>query len=374
MTDKQDSAENRPDVLTAWYAARLAKFDTAYLLKGILLYCSFIVLGYAYIASFGHAYVKKLEDGILTETVAVTKTPQSPTEKAQNSVDTPKTGSNREDFTKNPEPVLLEGLLENTNIGQIPKIRKTDNMTSFRAYQAPYDLAGIQNKKALAFAVKDYGLSEKLSMMVLEILPPEVSLILSPYAKAPEVWIAKAQLKGHEVWLSLPIQSRNAPDHGKNTIFHHAAYGKKRLNAYKILSQSSGYIGIAAYTDDTINYAAEDYLNFIEDIYGRGLGYLELNSKAQNLLASKALLFGAPYLKADINIINITGKNSLTSLEKNMLTQKTHAIAIVEPYPQTVSMLKEWIEKIGHIEYAIVPVSTIYDVPSYKSAQNANEN
>lgn len=341
--------------------AAVKKLDLPFLLKGLGIYILILLTAYSYIKFYGSAYILKQEEALPSVVVNITKeSPPPPTQ-------TEKTESAENKNTN--EPLFLEDLLEQTNVGKIPTIRKSDNLTSFRAYQAPFDIEKLGTKKVVAFAVLDYGLSEKNSNKMLEILPSEVSLVLSPYAKNINSWVAKAQTKGHEIWLNLPIQNKSAKDQGAKTLFHHVPYGKKRISTYELMSQTSGYVGIAAFTDETASYAEQDYLELTHEIYSRGLGFLELNADAPNIFASKALVFGAPYLKADGKAYKAVGEQSFDTLEKQVLSVKENAITVVPAYPQTIKSLGQWIEKIGAIEYAIAPVSAIYDLPLH---QNSN--
>ena len=276
------------------------------------------------------------------------------------------------DYPHDKKAELIDGLSEEAQYGLIPKIRVADNLTSFRAYQTPFDFKNVANKPVIAFSLLDYGLSTKNSLLALEHLPAEVSFILSPDTKNPDKWVARAQQKGHEVWLYLPIQSKDANDQGTNTIFHHAPIVKKESALQKNLSKTLGYVGVATFADHTMDNEQGDYEGIIEQVFNRGLGILNLSEKSPKWISNKAFSKGAPYITTNIHALKMKGeKESYDSIEAYLQT-KDVAVVKIPSYPKTITSLADWIEKIARADYAIAPVSAIYDLPLYRSKNNIN--
>ncbi len=265
--------------------------------------------------------------------------------------------------------IIIDGLYENTKFGKLPIIREKDNLTSFRAYQQPFSFSKTK-KPIISFIVIDYGLSQEQSEAALDLLPKEVSFLLSPYSILPQEWVKMARDKGHEVWLNLPIQNDKTTDLGKNTIFHHASINKKIEAMKRSMALAEGYVGLASYTDESINIASKDYLKLADEIYSRGLGFFEINPNAPNLIKGKAFSKSAPYIKADLEIFKINGEhNSFETLEK-IAHKKGSAIAVIPSYPNTIKNLAMWIMKIAQSDYIIAPISAIYDLPLYRDSNN----
>lgn len=267
----------------------------------------------------------------------------------------------------------VDGLYQKTSIGYLPIIRSSDYLTSFRAYQKQFNFDAIGQKPLVSFVVNDFGLSKKKSEYALQHLPPEVTFILSPYAESPQSWINRAYAKGHEVWLSLPIQNKKGLDQGRNTLFHHTPLHEKRSALHATLSSVYGYVGVAAFTDDSLKNASGDYGEIADEIYMRGLGFMELNSAASHLsIKSKAMVKSAPYLQANQTLISVqTPGYSFSDLEKNVREQD-HIIALVPPLPNTVKQLDQWIKKVAQSSYVIAPVSAIYDLPLHRNKEAIN--
>lgn len=264
---------------------------------------------------------------------------------------------------------LVEGLLEHTPIGALPIVRTTDGLTSFRAYQQPFDFDQI-SKPMVIFVVKDFGLSSENSQMALEILPPQVGFVLSPYSTMPDEWIKLAREAKHEIWMNAPIENNTSTtnDSGAATILTNSSYVQKLKALQWNMSQGSGYIGVASYTDNLLLESKEQYSKLADEIYGRGLGFFELNPNANSYIESKALSKNAPYIKADMEVIQMLGDNSFEILEKK-LTKKNVIVAVVPNYPKPLKNLAAWILKVGQVDYTLAPASALYDLALHNSTK-----
>ncbi len=258
---------------------------------------------------------------------------------------------------------LIDGLSRyDSMFGRLPVIRLKDQLTSFRSYQAPFSLNGVGNRPVISFVLKDFGLSNKASNIALDILPPEISFLLSPYADLPQEWINRARAAGHEVWMEIPVQQNNQNDSGLNTLFHHDSLIEKGKTMRTSLARGLGYVGVAFFMDKGVNETKDQYAKLLEEIYGRGLAALEMNSQAPTFMEAMAVTKAAPYIKATGEIKRVSGINPFTTVEET--AQKSgQAIALVPPYPVLIKDLALWIEKVGKIDYVIAPASAIYDLP-----------
>ncbi len=334
----------------------LKRIDKIYALQGLSVAMGIYLLIFGFVYLTSENTIKKITDKTPSYTAKLEYT------ESLNAKEKSKSKNKDESLSG----LIIKGLYEKTAQGLLPVIRKTDSLTSFRAYQHPYDLKNFPQKPIITLVLNDYGLSKKQSETALDILPPEVSFILNPNADRPNEWIKKAQNKGHEVWLNLPIQNEIMMDQGPNTIFHHISLPEKIAALFRIMTTTQGYTGLAAFTDTQTLTEEEHYKKLLDEVYKRGLGFLETNPNAPALLHGKAITMGAPYIKTDTAILNMAGnKHSFEALEA-MANKNGHVTAIIPPYPQTIKKLAVWLEKVGKIDYAIAPTSVIYDIPYYK--------
>lgn len=263
--------------------------------------------------------------------------------------------------------ILTQGLLEKSENGFLPIVRKEDGLTSFRAYQLPFDFKKA-DKPVVIFIVKDFGLSAETSQSALDLLPPEVGFILSPYSAMPDEWIRLAKESKHEVWINTPIENKSLSqnDSGLATIMTKSSYVQKLSALHWALSRGSGYIGIASDTDEAILGNKEQFSNLIDEVYDRGLGYLELNPSANSFIQSKALAKDAPYVKADMEILRLDGEHSFKQLE-DKLNENGVIVAVVPNFPNQIKDLAAWILKIGQSNYTLAPASALYDLALHQS-------
>ncbi len=339
------------------------EIDLKSLAMGLGIVAVLYMLIFFYVYMSGASVILKLESKLATETVSIDY-------KKKISAILVNDVKKRND-SSSVKSILINGLYEDTPMGNLPIIREVDQFTSFRGYQHPFSF-GQLTKPVISFMVVDYGLSRERSEAALDLLPPQVSFLLSPYSDLPDEWIKMAQDKGHEVWINMPIQNKATSDAGRNTIFHHASIKKKQKAMYRSLVSTGGYVGVGSYTDETISVVSEDYSNLIDELYARGLGFFEINPNATKTIENKALSMFAPYIKADLEIFKIKGEyNSFETLEA-IAHKKGNAIAVIPSYPNTIKNLAVWILKVAQSDYIIAPVSAIYDLPLHK-ARSTND-
>lgn len=368
--DLQKITDIIPTINTYWLKEKCAYFkvqtlnffnnvDIVAFVKGLAVVISVYALIFIYIYVNSASTIEQIKEQITVENIPLTLTKKPPNKRNIND--------------ENHTPIsVIKGLHEITDIGRLPIIRTKDNFTSFRAYQKPFSFKELSlNKPIISFVLVDYGLSKENSLSALDLLPAEVSFVLSPYASLPAEWMSMAQDKGHEVWINLPIQNSKSYDFGKYSVYHHSPLSDKMHVMYKTLSKTQGYVGAGTYTDEYLNSAKQHYLKLAEDIYHRGLGILELNPDAPTSIEGKALSMGAPYIKADLEIFKIKGKkNSFEKLE-DIAQENGHAVAVIPNYPSTIKNAAVWIMKVAKADYIIAPVSTIYDLPLYRHNGNS---
>ena len=335
-----------------------------------------VVLGiyailFLYVYVFSSSTIQSIEEKLGSETVVISK----------KSEELGLPASDQSDITEpayqKPKPVksaaAIDGLYEEESIGFLPVIRTSDGLTSFEAYKNPFSFEGQPSKPIISFVVMDYGLSQEQSNTALDILPPQVSFILSPYAELAEEWVRRAQEKGHEIWVDLPIENSKALDQGAFTLFHHNSFRQKQRSLHNVLAQTQGYVGVSIYADDGVISEQETYVKLQEELYDRGLGVMQRNAKAPYFFFGKSISDGGPYIQVDHHIIHMSSeRNSFDQLEETAKT-KGYAVGVIPNYPKAIKNLAIWIEKIARADYVLAPASAMYDAPRYVAArQNKN--
>ena len=97
-------------------------------------------------------------------------------------------------------------LIEQAKSGPIPKIGPKGRKP-WKVYARTFD--GKDARPRIAIIVMGMGLSRAATEAAISRLPGAVTLAFTPYAQALDDWASIARRSGHEVLLSLPMESRN---------------------------------------------------------------------------------------------------------------------------------------------------------------------
>ncbi len=268
-----------------------------------------------------------------------------------------------------PEPVVTEGnkdLIEVTPQGPLPK-RSASGQTPFDAYKKPYTPDGTP---VIAIAVMNYGLSANDSRDALKKLPSEVSLILNPYAQTPDVWKSLAGAEGHEFWIYLPVENQIYPvtqDPGPQALLTHSDFKYNQEKFLWALTRTSGYAGIAAYTDAAFLNAQSALKTLWSEGYNRGIAALEINPTGLEGIELNALEKNAPYIR-NHSIYNEGGSQTPEQWLKALEIEagnNGYAIGIINtPYPKVVEAIGTWAGELKGRGFSLAPVSAFAQVKS----------
>ncbi len=257
--------------------------------------------------------------------------------------------------------------------GFLPKAGKGDDV-SWKVYARPFNDKkkvneeekgeGKSENKKVAIVVMGLGLSRASSMAAIKKLPPEVSLALDPYATNLSDWLVRARIVGHEVLLTLPMESEKFPVQDAGPIALKTSLSKedniKRLEV--ILSQVTGYFGVATVLGSRFGDSKTLMTEVLNNLKDRGLMLLTTGSQ-NSLLAPKIarnielpLVVGDVTLDAEPSPAGVQAQ--LRRLEK-ILKSKKVAVAIAQPYPTTIRRLIAWTKTLEGKNITLVPVSAL---------------
>lgn len=259
-------------------------------------------------------------------------------------------------------------LVENTPDGPLPK-KAANGMTAFKAYKKTFDAHGAP---MVILVVADYGLSELDSKDALKKLPAGVSFVLSPYSRNYDVWRDLSSAEGHEMWLQLPVENERYPtdDPGPKALIARSDFRYNRDNLTWVMSRTTGYAGIAAYTDNAFVNAEQTMTGIANDIFKRGLGYFEMNNSGLDFIEVSAVNNTAPYAKGEFILDETTQNvpNWLSALQSKAQAQG-YAVGIIKPVPHVVELVSRWVnEAQGSVVFAPISVLAEYKKPAPVSA------
>ncbi len=247
--------------------------------------------------------------------------------------------------------------------GPLPRIGE-DGTTPWQAYARPYkeEKPGAR----VAVVLTGMGLSRAATMAAIGKLPPQVTLVLSPYATDLSDWLVRARLVGHEVMLAIPMESERFPvqDAGPFSLDTSLKIEDNLKRLDLVLSQFSGYFGVTTTMGSRFGTSEKLLAPVVEVLNKRGMFILIPGSEKGLLLKKLASKIGMPRAVIDINIDKVP---SLIAIEaqllriESILKEKKSAIAIAQPYPSTIARLIVWFKKLQGKKINLVPLSALAD-------------
>ena len=329
-------------------------------LYGMVVVSLFYTGLFLYIFFSADTINKKIEQSLTSKTVDLpaphaSKKPDS----KQANKNTAEAKAQKEDrFTLPPAPI--DGVYEETSDGLILPQISPRGLTPFMAYKRPRSSSA--NTPTISLAITDYGLSQKLSEKALSILPPDISLIVSPYASDIENWQKNARKSGHELWIYLPFQTLEYPrtDPGPLGLFTHNSLNKNKNNLMRLLSKTSGYSGVALKSDSAFSGNISILSGLMNIVFSRGLGVLELNTPDihNEKISSVAKNNGGAYGHVSITLEN----KSLKRLE-TIAREQGKAIAYLPLTSKILQTLPIWIKTLSAKGIALAPLSATIPAP-----------
>lgn len=316
------------------------------------------------------ATVHRLQDLMASKTLSIEKPgfPKEPTE--THAIEAPAANPPQEATSHAPESTQTEkspdkpgfplpGLTEKTPQGLLPIIRKSDGLTPFRAYARPYKQS--QTLPRISVVIESFGLKEDYSLKALS-LPPEVTLLLSPYTSGAAGWQQKAQENGHELWLELPMETEQFGDNdpGPKAISSTELLPENETRLNSVLSQSVGYTGVAGFYTDHYKQATPMMEGLARKIFARGLGYLELNPSPPSTISDAAKDTGSPYAQGVINLGDERFLKTITDafeIAEALALDKKRVILLAPPYPKVLEALGSWQSSLASKGIVLAPLS-----------------
>jgi len=246
--------------------------------------------------------------------------------------------------------------------GPLPIIGK-DGRKPWEVYSRPVGATGSDPR--VAILVKGLGFSRAVSMAAIKKLPGDVSLSFSPYARDLNDWLVRARLGGHEVFLELPMESKNFPAEdagplGLNTNLQ-VADNIKRL--HQVMSKMGGYVGLVSTMGSKYSEAEGQLKPILQEIRKRGLMFVD-GTGAKTAAPRIAAEIQLP--KAFVNIVldEPPDRQSLDRKLKSMegiVKKQSVAVAVIHAYPSTIERLIIWVRTMKDRQMTLVPLSAVAD-------------
>ena len=256
----------------------------------------------------------------------------------------------------------IDGLYENTPDGHKPIIRQQDGLTPFKAYRRPFDIYAAK-KPLVSIVVAGIGLSDIASESAVRTMPPAISFAVSPYAETIDFWTKESRARGHEVWLTLPVESQDYPtdDPGPHTMLVGAPERENMAKLQWLLTRVDGYIGFITNSEPVFMKAANDMRPVVGAIYNRGLGFVDGDTDPSLIPQTMAVGMKEPYSNVNVWVDMPDSsqeaiQESLDRLEK-IAKSKGYAVGVIHPLPVSYQQVLKWIKTLPDKGLALAPLS-----------------
>ena len=257
-------------------------------------------------------------------------------------------------------PAPVPGLYESTGDGLLPTPRKEDGLIPFEAYKRPYNKNS--ERPIISFVINDLGISRNKTEKIIDDFPADVTLAFSPYARDLKLLTDVARKAGHEVWLNLPMETKNYPlnDPGPSTLLVNASVEQNKSRLTSILAATQGYVGFVSGKDHVFRREDADVNPSVQEIFGRGLAILDSNTSVSSFVGGLASKHDYPHAKN-----NFWLDEDLTPIALNQKIRKMmefadgygHVIVMLQPYPASLNVVKKFLDSKASKKYQIAPVS-----------------
>lgn len=256
-----------------------------------------------------------------------------------------------------PDPALVE----QGAYGPLPRV-SADGRRPWRVYARPFDAR--DERPRIAIIVTGLGLSQAATEAAITRLPGSVTLAFDPYAKGLDDWIPLAREAGHEVLLSLPMESANFPVHdpGPYALRTSLAPADNLRRLEFVLSRLSGYVGVVTVMGSGFTTAEEQLRPVLEALRERGLLFVEAVRTPKTLAPEIATEIGLPHVANDLLLDEDPSKAAidirLAELE-GIGRKRTTAVAMAAPNPATLERIAAWAATLEGKNLALAPVSAV---------------
>ncbi len=258
---------------------------------------------------------------------------------------------------KTPLNGALDSSLSETvkGVGSLPKISDS-GMESWRYYGKP-DMSD-KSKPVVAIVVTGLGLNHKTTGKAL-LLPEEVSLSFSPYARQLQQQMTRARAYGHEVWLDLPLEPENYPatDAGPLTLFHEMKEEERAARFHSLLATATTYTGLVGTASEIFSDYAPMH-DIAKEIKSRGILLLLRAKRYENSETADHVFYINRTLDALAEGNGPTSAQLLVELEASA-KEYGYAIGALSDAPQVFTQLSEWTGTLEGKGLQLVPVTAI---------------
>jgi uncharacterized protein len=249
-------------------------------------------------------------------------------------------------------------LLRDSPNGALPVVA-ADGRQPWKIYGRPFD--GDKTKPRVAVVITDLGLDRNATEAAIAKLPGEVSLAFSPYAVDLPRWLKRARDAGHEVLVTLPVETVGASmqDAGSLGLLLTNTPEINTTRLEKVLARSAGSVGVLA---PSSRFAAAPQV--MEPVFAtllqRGLFYLGEGARSGRVPAAapiSLIVDQDPWREA------IDARLAATVAA---LRNQGGAVLVASARPVTLDRLTAWLATLPEQGVLLAPATALAKPPGGK--------
>ena len=222
--------------------------------------------------------------------------------------------------------------------------------------------ASFSTKPKLSFIITDLGISPAKTKQAIIEFDKTISLSLSPYSSQLPSLITEAQKDGHEVYITLPLETKDYPlnDGGPLTLTVSSSTTKNLKRLDKLLSKSKNIKGFVAQKGHIFQAEDANVNPAINKIFDKGYAVIDSETKGKSFLKTLAARRNYPFARNTLWLDNVL---TPSAIERNILALSEYAelkkdiIVMLRPYPNSIHALTAFLKSDKATEFDIVPVS-----------------
>ncbi len=255
------------------------------------------------------------------------------------------------------QPSPINGFYNKTVDGLLPK--RNGALTPFDAYKRPFN---SNNKSTLSIIITDLGINAQRTKELIDTLPADVTLSFSPYGNNLKKLTDYARSRGHEVWLTLPMETKNYPidDPGPLTLFINSSMEKNDKRLAEVMASTDGYVGFITSKGHKFSAEDGDIKPAFQNVFERGLAIIDSNPYSRNFVSSIAGSNDYPHGQNNVWVDEALGEqNAYLGFRRaiDIAVGRDHATIMIRPYPSSIKALKTFLNSSQAQQFQLAPAS-----------------
>jgi|GEM_PF-1173543 len=260
------------------------------------------------------------------------------------------------------------------SLSQLDRLAGLEDASSAAALMRPRELnaepfMAEEGMPLVVLIVQDLGGFHAEAQSAIDLLPANVTLAFSPYARDIEPLIRRARGGGHEVLMMLPLETSSDAntDPGSQALRTDLSDEQNRLRLEAINDATARHVGLIGLGGDRflgdISAARLLFGDLSED------GYLFVGSGASRDegLLRQAERAGLPTAWVDVEVTAMPNAEAVAAAlaELEATARETGlAVGVADPFPTFFEQIAVWAESLPERGVALAPVSSAAHISS----------